>query len=290
MCHLSKALQILSVFERASCSNHRAKCCLSAPSPLATKISSTDALMSGTGSAGGKYAGGGSKAIAIDCEMVGGGDDGTVDLCGQVCLVDEDENIVFHAYVQPQAPVTDYRYEVTGLTEELLKDGMPLQQVKDRILDILCNGETVGNTRSDGGKARLLVGHSLEYDLACLRIRYPPNLWRDTAKYRPLLRTNLVSYSLKYLTKTYLGYEIQKEKHDPYEDSLSVMRLYKRVRSLDHHHHIPEVEKGKGNLKKREGYESWKLSELEAMSPDELYQVSTSNYKCWCLDLEQHQQ
>lgn len=30
-------------------------------------------------------------------------------------------------------------------------------------------------------------------------------LWRDTAKYRPLMKTNLVSHSLKYLTRTYLG-------------------------------------------------------------------------------------
>jgi len=28
---------------------------------------------------------------------------------------------------------------------------------------------------------------------------------RDTAKYVPLMKTNLVSQSLKYLTKSYLG-------------------------------------------------------------------------------------
>lgn len=49
------------------------------------------------------------EAVAIDCEMVGGGSDGTLNLCGRVCLIDEYENIIFHAYVQPQMPVTDYR-------------------------------------------------------------------------------------------------------------------------------------------------------------------------------------
>jgi len=53
------------------------------------------------------------KAIALDCEMVGGGSDGSLDLCARVCLVDEDENLTFHSYVQPQIPVTDYRYICT---------------------------------------------------------------------------------------------------------------------------------------------------------------------------------
>lgn len=52
----------------------------------------------------------GPGAIAIDCEMVGGGDDGTLDLCALVCLIDEDENVIFHTYVRPQIPVTNYRY------------------------------------------------------------------------------------------------------------------------------------------------------------------------------------
>lgn len=50
------------------------------------------------------------EAIALDCEMVGGGSDGTLDLCVTVCLVDEDEKLIFHTYVLPQIPVTNYRY------------------------------------------------------------------------------------------------------------------------------------------------------------------------------------
>ncbi|MCL7037223.1 hypothetical protein MKW94_027862, partial [Papaver nudicaule] len=38
------------------------------------------------------------EAIALDCEMVGGGSDGTLNLCARVCLIDENENVVFHAY------------------------------------------------------------------------------------------------------------------------------------------------------------------------------------------------
>lgn len=50
------------------------------------------------------------KAVAIDCEMVAGGSDGLLDICARVCLIDEDENLLFHTYVQPQIPVVNYRY------------------------------------------------------------------------------------------------------------------------------------------------------------------------------------
>uniref|UniRef100_M1BML3 Exonuclease n=1 Tax=Solanum tuberosum TaxID=4113 RepID=M1BML3_SOLTU len=57
------------------------------------------------------------EAVALDCEMVGGGSDCSLDLCARVCLVDEDEKLIFHTFVLPQIPVTDYRYEITGITE-----------------------------------------------------------------------------------------------------------------------------------------------------------------------------
>lgn len=225
------------------------------------------------------------QAIAIDCEMVGGGSDGTLNLCARVCLIDEDENIVFHTYVQPQIPITDYRSKVTGLTEELLKDAMPLKEVQEKIQEILYNGESIGIARIDGGKARLLVGHSLDHDLDCLNMTYPDHLIRDTAKYHPLMKTNLVSFSLKYLTKMYLGYDIQMGIHDPYEDCVSVMRLYKRMRDQDHLSDFvgaslpSQVTEFLTNE-----FDCYKMKDLENMKPEELYNMSRSNYRCWCLD------
>lgn len=72
------------------------------------------------------------------------------------------------------------RYEVTGLTEEHLRNAMPLKEVQEKILQILYNGESIGRIRvlSDGGKARLLVGHNIEHDLDCLRMNYPNHLLR----------------------------------------------------------------------------------------------------------------
>lgn len=52
------------------------------------------------------------KAVAIFCHMVvGTGDEGsTIEQCASVCLVDEDGVVRLSTNVQPQSPVTDYRF------------------------------------------------------------------------------------------------------------------------------------------------------------------------------------
>lgn len=51
----------------------------------------------------------GTQVVALACKMVGGGSDGSLDLCAKVCLIDEYENIIFQSYVKPLLPVTNYR-------------------------------------------------------------------------------------------------------------------------------------------------------------------------------------
>ncbi|KAE8732528.1 Exonuclease family protein isoform 2 [Hibiscus syriacus] len=245
--HCLRVLDSLSALDE-----HKQMCRITAPVPLGTKI--TPCIESNAGSIMNEIQNGKvQRAVAMDCEMVGGGSDGSIDLCARVCLVDEDENIILHTYVQPQIPVTNYRDEVTGLTEDHLRDAMPLNEVQDKITKILYNGESVGRIPPDGGVARLLVGHGIQHDLDCLRMKYPGHLQRDTAKFRI---------------------------HDPFEDSISVMRLYKRMRGQDHQQ-VVRLGDGKANC----GFDSFQSTELEKKTPDELYEISISDYKCWCLDL-----
>lgn len=49
------------------------------------------------------------SVVALACKMVGGGNDGTLDICARVCLTDEHDNIMFQTYVKPHIPVTNYR-------------------------------------------------------------------------------------------------------------------------------------------------------------------------------------
>lgn len=66
------------------------------------------------------------------------------------------------------------------MKEEHLRNVMPLKEVQEKILQILYNGESIGRIRirSDGGRARLLVGHNIEHDLDCQRMNYPDHLLR----------------------------------------------------------------------------------------------------------------
>ncbi|CAM8927994.1 unnamed protein product [Rhodiola kirilowii] len=263
-------------------SEHKEACRLPPPVAIATLLSHSPGPQNNMSSSTDSRD---SKAIAMDCEMVGGGTDGSIDICARVCLIDEEENLVFHAYIRPVIPVTNYRHEVTGLTEEHLQVAIQLEEVQAKIKEILYNGEAVGRLRLNSNKARLLVGHDLEHDLKSLRFSYPDHLLRDTAKYHPLMKTNLVSHSLKYLTQTYLGHTIQAGIHDPYEDAISAMRLYKRMRAQLHklqghafndtNNHTPSF---------ISVFELKKHRELEKMSPEELLELSRPNYRCWCLD------
>nr|GMD13868.1 RNA exonuclease 4 isoform X1 [Ipomoea batatas] len=274
----------LKIFDSSDClSQHSDICCLPAPIPIdTTGVPCTEPQIDDNLAVipenDGSDSGHGREAVAIACALVGGGSDGSLDLCARVCLIDEDENIVFHTYVVPHISLTDYRYEITGITEEHMRDAMPLEEVREKILQILYNGESISKVRMGGGRAKALVGHSLARFLYCLGMHYPDHLLRDTSKYRPLTKTNFVSHSLKYLTKTYLGYDIHDGVHDPYQDSVTAMRLYKRMRSQEHQSFASLA------AQRSPGFSAFSSGQLGSMTPDELLAISESNYRCWCLD------
>ncbi|GAB2231095.1 hypothetical protein Droror1_Dr00027382 [Drosera rotundifolia] len=222
----------------------------------------------------------GPQAVALACTMVGGGSDGSVDLCARVCLVDEHENIIFHAYVKPNTTITNYRFETAGIRAEYLRDAMPLRQAQRKIQDFLCNGDPVWKIRARG-KSRILVGHGLDHILECMGMEYPTVMIRDTAKYPPLMKTSKLSNSLKYLTQAYLGYDIHNGVQDLYEDCVATMRLYIRMRSQNHKAESYPLASDPQN---RNNFASWRESELQNMTPDELFEISRSDFYCWCLD------
>ncbi|KAG6492504.1 hypothetical protein ZIOFF_047467 [Zingiber officinale] len=144
------------------------------------------------------------------------------------------------------------RYETTGIKPEHLRDAMPLKQAQRKIQELLTGGEPTWKIRSRGGKARILVGHGLHHDLDCLGLQYPAFLIR---------------------------YEIQTGIQDPYEDCVSAMRLYVKMRSQKH-----DRDYSSGSGESRNSYPAWRQKELEKMTPEALLELSVSDYYCWCLD------
>ena len=111
------------------------------------------------------------KAVCLDCEMVGIGDMGMENMVARVSIVNQLGQCLYDKYVQPVEPVVDYRTAVSGITPENLQDGegqlverwtttfsslrlllaTPLSVVQKEVSDII--------------EGRILVGHAIHNDL-----------------------------------------------------------------------------------------------------------------------------
>ncbi|KAG7548644.1 Exonuclease RNase T/DNA polymerase III [Arabidopsis suecica] len=113
------------------------------------------------------------RVVALSCKMVGGGSDGSLDLCGRVCITDENENIVFHTYVKPTIPVTNYRYETTGIRPENLRDAMPLKHThRERFKSFFVMENQCGRFVQEMGKQ----GFSSDMDLITILTLFNLNI------------------------------------------------------------------------------------------------------------------
>jgi RNA exonuclease 4 len=164
-----------------------------------------------------------SQYVAMDCEMVGG-ISGT-SLCARVVLVDWKGRILLDTCVAPVEPIEDYRTYVSGISEEDLIGAPSLSKVQQQVLELL--------------EGKILVGHALINDLEALRIQHPWHMQRDTATYPPFMRnvtsqdgqSLLLPRKLKELVHDKLGdKQFQSGVHDPMEDALGALNLYKQHR------------------------------------------------------------
>lgn len=161
--------------------------------------------------------------IGMDCEMVGVGPHGRRSALARVTVVDWNHRVLYDAYVAPTEEVTDYRYFVSGITEEDLRCAIDFETCRQHVAELL--------------EGKILVGHALKNDLAVLQITHPWHLIRDTAKYEPFMKLRqddgiLWPRKLKDLTYEKLRRVIQPygAAHCPIEDATSALQLYKLVR------------------------------------------------------------
>ncbi|XP_044517231.1 RNA exonuclease 4 [Gracilinanus agilis] len=157
------------------------------------------------------------KAVAMDCEMVGAGPNGEENILARVSIVNQFGKCVYDKYVKPTEKVTDYRTEVSGIRAEDIKHGEKFQVVQKEVADLL--------------KGRILVGHALHNDLKILLLDHPKKKIRDTQKYKPF-RTQVKTGrpSLKLLSQKILGIRIQQSEHCSIQDAQAAMRLYIMVK------------------------------------------------------------
>lgn len=169
--------------------------------------------------------------FALDCEMVGVGQDGLDSALARVSIVNWDNEIVLDTYVKVDQPVIDYRTFVSGIRPE---------QIESDYAVSLCEVRRLVTTMLQG---KILIGHGLKNDLKVMGINHPWCDVRDTATYEPFMRTQecrsaeeqttLCPRKLRDLVREKLRKEIQVmgKAHSPVEDAIAAMDLYKEVRS-----------------------------------------------------------
>ncbi|NWV38992.1 REXO4 exonuclease, partial [Grantiella picta] len=153
------------------------------------------------------------RAVAMDCEMVGVGPKGEDSIVARVSIVNQFGKCIYDKYVKPTDKVTDYRTAVSGIRPQDINKGEDFKTVQKEVAEIL--------------KGRILVGHALKNDLKVLLLDHPQKKIRDTQRYKPFKqRVKSSRPSLKLLCEKLLNIQVQTAEHCSIQDAQAAMRLY----------------------------------------------------------------
>lgn len=162
------------------------------------------------------------RVIAIDCEMVGVGEDGRDSILARVSLVNQLNQCIYDKYVLPTETVTDYRTHVSGVRPEDLKKANGAEKF-----------DVVQKEVSELIKDRIIVGHAIHNDFKVLFLSHPKKKIRDTQRCKLFrkLKPSLGGFSsLKTLAQVLLGVSIQEGEHSSVQDAQAAMRIYTMYR------------------------------------------------------------
>ncbi|KAI9318358.1 ribonuclease H-like domain-containing protein [Dichotomocladium elegans] len=154
------------------------------------------------------------RLMAVDCEMVKTASGSAL---ARVTLVDEDGTTLLDEIVKPDEPVIDYLTEYSGMTDEIMKDGISLRRAQKHIRKLVTHNV-------------ILVGHGLENDLNALKLAHPYCVDTAILYHSQLGPPN--KPPLRFLSRIYLRRAIQKRHdhklgHDSAEDAKAALDLFK---------------------------------------------------------------
>ncbi|KFD72715.1 hypothetical protein M514_01841 [Trichuris suis] len=167
-----------------------------------------------------------SPIFAIDCEFCL--TLGERQAVTRVSVVDECHNVILDTLVKPSLPIIDYVTKYSGITADMLRNvTTSLQDVQQALQEVIpCNA--------------ILVGHSLQFDLATLHMFHPYVM--DTSLLYNLSGNKRTCASLKQLSKVFLNSSIQdsSDGHCSVEDAVSTMKLVQlKLRNGWQFGHVP---------------------------------------------------
>lgn len=154
------------------------------------------------------------KYLAMDCEFVGVGPEGTESALARVSIVNFYGHTVLDKFVRPRERVTDWRTWVSGVTPKHMNEAISFQEAQNETSKLLDD--------------KILVGHAIHHDLDALFLSHPKSKIRDTSQYKPFRSISMgKTPSLKKLSQHFLKVDIQDSAHSSVEDARATMLLFR---------------------------------------------------------------
>lgn len=157
--------------------------------------------------------------MAVDCEMVE--TEKTKNFPARVSLVNYYGEILLDTYVEPDAPVVQWRTRYSGISPKVLQQASKNENLKsfEYVVNFISNYVNGGN---------ILMGHDLSSDLRALKYFPPKPSTVDTQKLGHF-KTDCGGNGLRRLIDHYFNIKIQQSRkgHDSVEDARASMMLFR---------------------------------------------------------------
>ena len=76
------------------------------------------------------------RVLALDCEMVGVGEDGSKSALARVCVCNYFGNVLIDSYCKPGERVVDFRTRYSGIKPVHIKDAPPFAEVQEKVSEV----------------------------------------------------------------------------------------------------------------------------------------------------------
>jgi DNA polymerase III epsilon subunit-like protein len=163
------------------------------------------------------------RAIVLDCEMVGVGREGSTSELARISAIDFFTGILLvDTLVEPLLDVTDWRTKWSGVTAKAMNEAVASGDA--------VKGSTAARTElfKFMDSQTILVGHSLQFDLAALGIHHDATVDSSILAKSAVGKGVKQGWALKTLCKEFLKITVQdngRNGHDAVEDALAAREV-----------------------------------------------------------------
>ncbi|KAJ8489100.1 hypothetical protein ONZ45_g13705 [Pleurotus djamor] len=190
------------------------------------------------------------KYLALDCEMVGIGLDGSESSLARVSLVNYYGVVQLDEFVRQRERVVDYRTQYSGIRPSDMAKAKPFEDIQTLVAGLL--------------KDRILVGH------AVLLLSHPRPQTVDTQYYAWKYKVTKSKYAaLRNLVKQELDMSIQEGEHSSVTDARATMALFRLHKHEWEKNLHPVINKKKRKREDVEDEDNVEESDVEASAEQE---------------------